>query len=131
MGVSRRPKYASMLSAAILKASSAGTPANSRSANGRVFGQPHSDVRKVGGEHDVLDAQVVADVAFSFLASFGTTSPLHGRSPPAPPSPGSPHVRSSCIVSGGPRMDEIPCYGACRNLAALAAERRFGRRALA
>ncbi len=31
-----------MLPRAILNASSAGTPANSRSANGRVFGQSHS-----------------------------------------------------------------------------------------
>ena len=41
-GVSSSRKNASMLLAAILNASSAGTPAKSRSAKGRVFGQSHS-----------------------------------------------------------------------------------------
>src|SRR5262249_20629836 len=41
-GESSRWKNATMLPAAMRKASSGGTPANNRSANGRVFGQSHS-----------------------------------------------------------------------------------------
>ena len=61
-GVSRRWKKSSMLPAAILKASSAGTSSKSRSANGRRVRPVALDVRKVGGEHDVLDAHVVAQL---------------------------------------------------------------------
>src|SRR5262245_40485066 len=42
IGVASSRKNFSMLAAAIAKASAAGTPAKSRSANGRVFGQSHS-----------------------------------------------------------------------------------------
>ena len=51
-----------MLPAAIRNASSAGTPANSRSANGRVLGQSHSMCGKSVANMMWSDAHVVAQL---------------------------------------------------------------------